>query len=257
MATDEQGGGGTDWLEWGIKLLPVALSAADFFFGSGKEGREQMSADQAMSRKLAGGAVDTYQGALEGAQRRYGLNAPLRNAFRTGAMKFGDTPNPFSRGNMFEPFMENLKQERFSPGPDRKQKEDPREGGGGGPERRRGRGDDPDSGGNRGGNPNLPDLPPSPPDPPVTGQMPFTPTGQVPGQQGGSPFAALLGGGAGAAAQGQMSGALRGGRSPGTFRGGSAQNRQSPNSGAPPQELQQALRQLIPQMQQAGGMRRV
>lgn len=62
-----------------------------------KDQYEEAQADKKMARQLAGESLESYRNAVSGAQDRYNMNSPLRDAFRMGALSFSDPSNPFSR----------------------------------------------------------------------------------------------------------------------------------------------------------------
>ncbi len=71
---------------------------------------QQAEKDSAQARQLAGEAVDSSKRGARGATQQFGLNAPLRDAFRTGALAQADPTNPFSR-DIFGGFANLLQQE--------------------------------------------------------------------------------------------------------------------------------------------------
>jgi hypothetical protein len=73
---------------------------------------KQSKKDSKMARNLATQAMDMYRASAMGAQNRYNMNSPLRDAFRMSALNFSDPTNPFSR-DFSSQFAPNLQQESY------------------------------------------------------------------------------------------------------------------------------------------------
>jgi len=80
--------------------------------GQMRQAIEQANRDRQRARELANQSVGFAQDAVNTQQQQFGLDAPLRDAFRMGALNFSDPTNPFSRGqSMFGQFAQLLQQE--------------------------------------------------------------------------------------------------------------------------------------------------
>jgi len=75
------------------------------------DANKQMGKDQQQARDFANQSAGLFGKMQQGAEDRYGLNSPLRNAFRFGVLNAQDPTNPFGRGDMFAKFQSQLQQE--------------------------------------------------------------------------------------------------------------------------------------------------
>lgn len=104
------GGGWKGALKGALGLGGAALAGASLV-----KNAQGASADSKRAHELADQSAAMAQQASAGANKRYGLNAPLRDAFRFGALNFGDSSNPFDRSNQFAQFRAGLTPESMAP----------------------------------------------------------------------------------------------------------------------------------------------
>ena len=71
---------------------------------------QQAERDSSRARQLTNQSIGTAQRGAQGAVHQFGLNSPLRDAFRFGALQQMDPTNPFSR-DLFGGFAPLLQQE--------------------------------------------------------------------------------------------------------------------------------------------------
>lgn len=96
-----------------LNILGAILGAAAPVV-AGLIGNRQAAGDRRRSRQLTEQAIRAGQRGARGATQQFGLNAPLRDAFRFGALNMGGTPtarsNPFSQ-DLFGGFAQFLQRE--------------------------------------------------------------------------------------------------------------------------------------------------
>lgn len=101
-AASSAAGGAGAMLQGGSTLGTLAnvgkLGMGIYGAVEGAKQAKQSKKDSKVARQLAQEALEMYRKSAEDAQARYNMNSPLRDAFRFGAMNFGDPTNPFSRG---------------------------------------------------------------------------------------------------------------------------------------------------------------
>lgn len=104
------GGGWKGALKGAAGLGAAAVSAAEL-----AKNVKGANADSKTAHGLADRSTELANQASASANKQYGLNSPLRDAFRFGAMNFGDPTNPFDRSNQFAQFRAGLQQENAVP----------------------------------------------------------------------------------------------------------------------------------------------
>lgn len=77
-----------------------------------KKAMDEANKDRTRARGLADRSEGLVNEAMDHSRQQWGMGAPMRDAFRTGALNFGDPTNPFTRTtDMFSPFRALLQQE--------------------------------------------------------------------------------------------------------------------------------------------------
>ena len=100
------GGGGGGGLGNILGLAGAGIGAHSIY-----QGNKQQNADRKQARQLAQESLSGFRDMRQGAENRYGLNSPMRDAFRSGIMNAQDPTNPFARSGMFDQFASRLQQE--------------------------------------------------------------------------------------------------------------------------------------------------
>lgn len=104
------GGGGQGALQGGL-----GGGMGGFVMNQMKQANDEANKDRKRARGLADQAVNTINHGQNVTNQQWALGAPMRDAFRFGALNFSDPTNPFSRGGMFAPFQQAFMPESQMP----------------------------------------------------------------------------------------------------------------------------------------------